>query len=108
MMPKQLKDLDLARCAFIEYHGPIIPFEALNQDYQMRWVRVARAVVQGQRAYTRSNGKDPDEIAANFIKKAGIAGPIKKKRKWSAATLKKFRATMKAKREARNKSKYED
>jgi hypothetical protein len=42
-MAKRTKDYQMAEVAFHAYYNGGPPFEHLDHDYQMRWVRVARA-----------------------------------------------------------------
>lgn len=52
---KEPKDLHLARRAYEAFYDeqPQIWFDQLGHDYQMRWVRVARAVLEDAKDYKK-------------------------------------------------------
>lgn len=64
------KDLDAGKRAYDTYYlsNPQVPFEALNHDFQMHWVRVARSVIDSVRSYlgpgrkAKADGKGEDNF----------------------------------------------
>lgn len=59
---KEPKDFHLARRAYEAFYEeqPQIWFNELSHDYQMRWVRVARAIMEDEREYKKFTPKAPN------------------------------------------------